>query len=156
MLCRGGEWIWRWWFDGLGWNKSELQNGTAYCARGRWNAMTYRDTILQTIVVLFMRNNGLTLLQQETARPHTARTTTDFLCKQAVNVMPWPSVSQISIRSSIYGMSLDDASVIVQSSLRIFNNLRLLSIRNGRVFHRTLCDVTFIRCDLVVTQSLMQ
>ena len=61
--------------------------------RGRLNAMTYRDTILQPIVVPFMRNNGLTLLQQDNARPHTARITTDFLRQQAVNVMPWPSVS---------------------------------------------------------------
>ena len=64
-----------------------------HIVRGRLNAMTYRDTILQPIVVPFMRNNGLTLLQQDNARPHTARITIDFLRQQAVNVMPWPSVS---------------------------------------------------------------
>ena len=58
-----------------------------HIVRGRLNAMTYRDTILQPIVVPFMKN-GLTLLQQDNARPHTARITTDFLRQQAVNVMP--------------------------------------------------------------------
>ena len=92
MLCCGAESIWRCWFDGLGWNKSELQNGPAYCA---WlikcgDLSCYHIATHHRFV---MRNNGLTLLQQDTARPHTARITTDFLHQQAVKVMPWPSVS---------------------------------------------------------------
>ena len=54
--------------------------------------MTYRDTILQPVVP-FMRNNDLTFLQQDNARPNTVRITTEFLRQQAVNAMPWPSVS---------------------------------------------------------------
>ena len=46
-----------------------------HIVRGRLNAAAYRDNILQPIVVPFMRNNGLTLLQQDNARPHTARLT---------------------------------------------------------------------------------
>ena len=43
-----------------------------HIVRGRLNAAAYRDNILQSIVVPLMRNNGLTLLQQDNARPHTA------------------------------------------------------------------------------------
>ena len=64
-----------------------------HIVRGRLNAAAYRDNILQPIVVPFMRNNGLTLLQQDNARPYTAMLTTDFLRQQGVNVMPWPSLS---------------------------------------------------------------
>ena len=64
-----------------------------HIVRGRLNAAAYRDNILQPIVVPFMRNNGLTLLHQDNARPHTARLTTDFLRQQGANVMPWSSLS---------------------------------------------------------------
>ena len=40
-----------------------------------------------------MTNNGLRLLQQENARPYTARITIDFLRQQGVNVMPWTSLN---------------------------------------------------------------
>ena len=67
----GGLMVWA----GISWNfKTDL-----HIVRGRLKAMAYHDTILQPIVVPFMRNNGLTLQQQDSARPHTARITTDFL-----------------------------------------------------------------------------
>ena len=75
----------------MGRNKSELQDEPAICSH--LNTAAYPDNILQPIVVPFMRNNGLTLLQQDNARPHTARFTTDLLRQQGVNVMPWPSLS---------------------------------------------------------------
>ena len=76
-------------WDGISRNfKADL-----HIVRGRLNAMTYHDTILQPIVVPFMRNNGLTLLQQDNARLHTARITNEFLRQQALNVMLCPSVS---------------------------------------------------------------
>ncbi len=40
-----------------------------------------------------MRDNGLTVLQHDNARPHTARVTGQFLRDNGVNVMQWPSVS---------------------------------------------------------------
>ena len=64
-----------------------------HIVRGRLNAAAYRDNILQPIGIPFMRNNGLTLLQQDNARRHMAKLTTDFLRQQGVNVMPWPSLS---------------------------------------------------------------
>ena len=61
---RGGLMVWA----GISRNfKTDL-----HIVRGRLNAMTYPDTILQPIVVPFMRNNGLTLLQQDNARRYTA------------------------------------------------------------------------------------
>ena len=37
--------------------------------------------------------NGVTKLQQDNARPHTARVTTQFLTANNMNVMEWPSMS---------------------------------------------------------------
>ena len=37
--------------------------------------------------------NGVTILQQDNARPHTARATTQFLTANNVNVMEWPVMS---------------------------------------------------------------
>lgn len=37
--------------------------------------------------------NGVTMLQQDNALPHTARATTQFLTANNVNVMEWPSMS---------------------------------------------------------------
>ena len=64
-----------------------------HIVQGRLNARNNRDNILQPIAVPFIRNNGLALLQQDNARPHTARITMDFLRQQGVNVLPWPAYS---------------------------------------------------------------
>ena len=45
---------------------------------------------------------------------------------------------------------------IVQCNLGIFDNFRLLSIKNGRGFLRTLCDVKCFWFDLVMRQLLLQ
>ena len=41
-------------------------------------------------------------------------------------------------------MSSGDASEIVQCNIRIFDGFMLLSIKNGRRFPRTLCDVMYM------------
>ena len=44
---------------------------------GTLNAQKYRDDILALVVLPFMQaGNGVTILQQDNARPHTARATT--------------------------------------------------------------------------------
>ena len=46
------------------------------------------------VVLPFMQEyNRVTILQQDNARPHTARATTQFLTANNVNVMEWPSMS---------------------------------------------------------------
>ena len=52
-------------------------------------------------------------------------------------------------------MSSGDASRIVQCNIGIFDNFRLLSIKNGRGFPRTLCGVICIWFDLVMRQLLL-
>ena len=58
------------------------------------NVQKYRDDILAPVVLPFMQaGNGVTILQQDNARPHAARATTQFLAANDVNVMEWPSMS---------------------------------------------------------------
>ena len=52
------------------------------------------DDILAPVVLPFMQaGNGVTILQQDNARPHTTRATTQFLTANNVTVMEWPSMS---------------------------------------------------------------
>ena len=61
---------------------------------GTLNAQKYRDDILAPVVLPFMQaGNGVTILQQDIARLHTARAITQFLTANNVNVMEWPSMS---------------------------------------------------------------
>ena len=53
-------------------------------------------------------------------------------------------------------MSSGNASVIVQCNLGIFNSSRLFSIKNGRGFPKTVCNVTCFWFDLVMRQLLLQ
>ena len=53
-------------------------------------------------------------------------------------------------------MSSGDASGIVQCHLGIFDSFRLLSIKNGCRFQRTLWGVTCFWFDLVMRQLLLQ
>ena len=64
-----------------------------HVVHGRLNAVAYRDTILQPLVDPFMAHYGLRLFQQDNARPHVARLSTDYLRQQRVNVLSWPSLS---------------------------------------------------------------
>jgi transposase len=61
---------------------------------GRVNAVNYRDNVLAPIVVPFLQNHPrVQTLQQDNARPHTARVTMAFLQAHNVDVMPWPALS---------------------------------------------------------------
>ena len=75
--------------SGMVWGGTQLVtvNGTP-------NAQKYRDDILDPVVMPLMQaGNGVTILQQDNARPLTARATTQFLTANNVNVMEWPSMS---------------------------------------------------------------
>ena len=69
------------------------QNTPLHAVRGRLNGNAYRDTILAPLVVPLMTQHGLRLFQQDNARAHVARVSTDFLRQQHINALPWPSLS---------------------------------------------------------------
>ena len=61
---------------------------------GTLNVQKNRDDILDPVVLRFMQaSKGVTILQQDNARAHTARATTQILTANNVNVMEWPSMS---------------------------------------------------------------
>ena len=61
---------------------------------GNLNGQRYRDEVLQPTVIPFMRRHGPGMtLQQDNARPHTARVVQQFLTQNNVNVLPWPARS---------------------------------------------------------------
>ena len=77
------------------------------------------------------------------------------MCTEAkINRVSLVSPDLISIEQ--LRVSSGDASGIVQCNLGILDSFRLLSIKNGRGFHRTLCDVTCFGFDLVMMQLLLQ
>ena len=61
---------------------------------GNLTSRRYIDEVLETAVVLFLQNHAdVTLNQQDNARPHSARLTTDFLGQNNVQVLPWTAFS---------------------------------------------------------------
>ena len=75
---------------------SVMVSGTIYYARktqlvpiyGNLNATRYRDEILQPhlLPVIDVRRE---IFQQDTARPHTALLTMDYLQNHSITVIPW-------------------------------------------------------------------
>ena len=59
---------------------------------GNLNAQWYVDEVLRPEVVPYVRHHNLTL-QQDNARPHSARLTTTFLQQQNIDTLPWPPYS---------------------------------------------------------------
>ena len=60
---------------------------------GNLNAVGYRDDILGPVVLPYLRQGNADVLQQDNARPHTARVTRDFLRQNNVRLLDWPSRS---------------------------------------------------------------
>ena len=78
----------------MGWNFAQWKKTQLVTVNGTLKAQKYRDDSLATVVLPFMQaGNGVTILQQDNARPHTARATTQFLTANNVNVMEWSSMS---------------------------------------------------------------
>ena len=57
------------------------------------NAATYQQVIQNHVLPLFRQHPQLQILQQDNARPHTARATAAFLQANNIPVLPWPSLS---------------------------------------------------------------
>ena len=60
---------------------------------GNLNAQRYRDEILAPVVITYVNATPNAIFQQDNARPHTARLTTQYLQANNVDVMEWPSKS---------------------------------------------------------------
>ncbi len=62
--------------------------------QGNLNAQRYIAEVLTPHAMPFIRHHGPGItLQQDNARPHTARITTQYLARNNVDVLPWPAVS---------------------------------------------------------------
>jgi transposase len=57
------------------------------------NAQRYIDQVLRPVVVPHFQQHANLTLQQDNARPHTARVTTHFLQQHGITVMQWPALS---------------------------------------------------------------
>ena len=74
--------------------------------RGNLNAQDYINDVLRPVVVPFINNqNGPVIFQQDNARPHMARVTTQFLQGNNINVMQWPSMALIYRLLNRFGMN---------------------------------------------------
>ena len=63
---------------------------------GRRNGVTaqrYIENVLHSVVLPFMAAHPGMTVQQDNARPHTARITTQFLQQNNIDLLPWPSMS---------------------------------------------------------------
>lgn len=61
---------------------------------GNLNAQRYVDNVLRPHAAPFIQaRRGLTVFQQDNARPHTARVSMTFLESENIDVMPWPAFS---------------------------------------------------------------
>lgn len=61
---------------------------------GNLTAQRYVDEVLRPHLLPFLQAHpGITLFQQDNARPHTARFTTNFLQEQDIDVIPWCACS---------------------------------------------------------------
>ena len=73
-----------------------LQNKTRLVVFDRnMNANTYINDVIQPVVIPFFERHfrGGGILQQDGARPHTARLTMNFLAQNGINVLDWPAMS---------------------------------------------------------------
>ena len=61
--------------------------------QGNLSAQGYINQILQPEAVPFLQRHGPAILMHDNARPHLARICRQFLNRNNVNVLPWPSVS---------------------------------------------------------------
>lgn len=61
---------------------------------GNINALQYQNQVLAPVVVAFMRRHlPRGIMQQDNARPHTARLNMQYFQQQNINVMDWPANS---------------------------------------------------------------
>ena len=77
----------------MGWNFAQWKKSACDCKRYPLRPEIQRQHSCSSGLPFIQAGNGVTILQQDNARPHTARATTQFLTANNVNVMEWPSMS---------------------------------------------------------------
>ena len=81
---------------GVWWYGAVYRGATGHLVviEGNLTSRRYIDEVLEPVVVPFLQNHAdVTLYQQDNARPHSARLTTDFLGQNNVPVLPWTAFS---------------------------------------------------------------
>ncbi len=78
-------------FDGR--TRLVFLDGVVAGRRRRVNAQRYVDDVLRPVVIPYLNARPGTSLQQDNARPHSARLTQAVLEQNNVDVLPWPSLS---------------------------------------------------------------
>lgn len=82
---RGSVMVW----GGITWNgRTDLVR-----INGNLTSQRYVDEVLIPTVIPFIRRNQNTVLQQDNARPHSARNTVIALQDRGIEVLPWPARS---------------------------------------------------------------
>ena len=81
------------WGGFLGRHKTRLVFLDFGRGRGGLTAQRYINNVLQPVVLPFMQQHPGAIFQQDNARPHAARITTNFLATSNVNTLPWPALS---------------------------------------------------------------
>ena len=65
-----------------------------HCVQGSMTGVSYRDSILQPVVLPTLQAMGpQAILQDDNARPHRARVVNDFLRQHQITRMEWPACS---------------------------------------------------------------
>ena len=83
---------------------------------GSLNAQSYRDTILQPVVIPFVQRHGLTF-QQDNVHPHVAEICKDRLQPNTIDVLPLPAfIPDLSPIEHLWD-KLDSVSVPSPSSV---------------------------------------
>jgi len=124
---------------------------------GRGNGVTaarYIDQALRPFVVPHFARHGNHILQQDNARAHTARATTDFLNQHGIQTLQWPALSpdlnpiehlwdEIQRRLNEVRPRPTTAAVLAQAYHRVWTQVPMAFI--NRLIHSM-----YRRCDAVV------
>ena len=104
-------------------------------APGNLTAIRYREEILQSHLMNVI-DRQRELFQQDNARPHTARVSMDYLEKNNINVLPWPSKSADLNRIEYLWDQLDKRVRQRQPPLQTLDQLRQMLQQEWRAIPR--------------------
>ena len=127
---------------------------------GRGNGVTarrYIDQVLWPTVLPHFRRHRNLILQQDNARPHTARVTTDYLQRSGIQLLQWPSLSpdlnpiehlwdHVQRQLNVTQPRPTTARELEQAVRRIWGNINMATI------NRLICSMP-ARCQAVINAN---